>query len=240
MKYKASSAVYTGTRHQRDDILCQDCVRINRDLPILACALADGAGSRANSRQGAECVVQTVTELLEQDFDQFYTMKSSEITQIIVQNCYQALSQLEPPIYEMACTLLFCAFHEDGRFLAGHLGDGVMILEQAGELSVFSAPENGEYQNETYFITGTQAEEHLRIQRGNVNTPGTLFLMSDGTADSLYDYATGTPAIACRTLAVWLRDGEAAVIDQALAKNMEKRLSHHTSDDMSLILVSWQ
>ncbi len=240
MKYKVSSAVYAGTRHQRELVPCQDCVHIVRDCPVLCCALSDGAGSCANSRQGAECVTAVVTEVLCHEFECIWEMEPDEEAQFVIQQCYTALAAQEPPIHEMACTLLFCACHQDGRFLSGHLGDGVMVLEQADILSVFSYPENGEYQNETYFITGEQAEKHLRLRRGIWSKEGTLLLMSDGTADSLFEYATRKPAAACRTLAAWLRDGDEAVIDAVLLKNMEKKFTAHTTDDMSLILISCQ
>ena len=64
--------------------------------------------------------------------------------------------------------------------------------------------------------------------------------MSDGTADSLYRYADGTPAAACLTLAAWLRDGEEEIISQALRDNLEGTFANRTSDDMSLILLSWE
>ena len=240
MEYKVSWAVYPGTRHLREEIPCQDCAVVLRREETVCCALADGAGSRSRSELGADCVTQTVAALLSEHFEELWAMEEAALSAMVIDHCVKALGELEPPIYELACTLLFCAAHRDGRYLAGHLGDGVMIQEEDGELSVFSPPENGEYQNETYFITGPDAREHLRIRRGCWTEAGALLVMSDGTAESLYHYADGVPAAACRTLAAWLRNGEEDVISQALQSNLEHTFSRHTSDDMSLILLAWQ
>ena len=240
MTYKVSWGICTGRRHLQEGIPCQDCIAVCRGEPVLCCALADGAGSRNSSHLGADCVTQTVARQMTDHFEELWAMEDPQLAKEVISGCVQALSQLEPPIYELASTLLFCAAHRDGRYLAGHLGDGVMVLEKNGALLVFSAPENGEYQNETYFITGVDAQQHLRLQRGRWTEPGTLLLMSDGTADSLYHYADQTPAAACQTLAAWLRDGEEDVISQAIQNNLERTFAKRTSDDMSLILLAWR
>lgn len=240
MEYKVSWAVCTGRRHQQEGTPCQDRVVVRREEAVVCCALADGAGSRSHSELGAECVTQAAAELLSSRFEELWTMEDVPLAGAVINRCVRALNGLEPPIHELACTLLFCAAHRDGRFLAGHLGDGVMIRAEGGALSVFSPPDNGAYQNETYFITGTDAVERLRVRRGRWRAEGTLLLMSDGAADSLYHYADGTPAAACQTLAAWLRDGEEDVISQALRDNLERTFAKRTGDDMSLLLLSWR
>lgn len=114
-----------------------------------------------------------------------------------------------------------------------HVGDD-------GALSVFSPPENGAYQNETFFLTAPDAAEHLRLRRGRSEGPGALLLMSDGMSESLYQYATGTPAPACRKVAQWLRDGDEEAVSQALEQNMKQVFSLRTGDDLSLAAVCWE
>ncbi len=241
LEYKCSFASAAGVSHQTQNIPCQDRTCVLRGEAVLACALADGAGSRASSHIGAECVTQCVCEFLSKQFDALWTMPPDAISSLLVRECTAALEQMEPPIYELACTLLFFAGHQDGRFLSGHLGDGVQIyVPDEGAASVFSPPENGEYQNETFFITSDDAAAHLRLRQGVWHGAGSLLLMSDGMADSLYQHNSGIPARACVTLAEWLRDGDEAVISQALAENMERIFSRHTADDMSLVLLSWR
>lgn len=238
MEYKMSHAIWTGRRHQAENIPCQDRTAAERRGPVCCAALADGAGSRSSSDIGAACVTRYAAGLFCQRFEELWEME--DLAGYLAQGCAGALAREEPPIYELASTLLFFAAHEDGRFLSGHLGDGVQILVEDGLLSVFSPPENGTYQNETFFLTGDDAAQHLRTRRGRLEGPGALLMMSDGLAESLYQYASGTPAPACRKVAQWLQDGGEEAVSQALERNMEQVFSQRTGDDLSLAVVAWR
>lgn len=240
MEYKISYAVHTGRYHQADGIPGQDKVYLCRNEQAACAALADGAGSRRNSGAGAECVTRHVSRLLAEEFDALWDMTDAALTAHLIRECVQVLMEQAPPIYELASTLLFFAGHRDGRFLSGHLGDGVQVLVEQDRMEIFSPPENGEYQNETYFITAADADRHLRLRRGTLNSPGALLLMSDGMAESLYKKDTGTPAPACRTIAGWLHGGEEDTISEALEDNMERIFSEHSGDDLSLAVVVWK
>lgn len=239
MEYKISLATYTGRHHRAVGLPCQDKVALHRQEGAFCAALADGAGSRENSHIGAACVTDCVSRLLGTRFEDFWAMEPRELADTLTRDCLQALEDLEPPIYELASTLLFFSAHEDGRYLSGHLGDGAQILVEADGSRVFSPPENGAYQNETFFITAEDAVEHLRLRKGTLTQEGCLLLMSDGMAESLYQHSTGTPAGACRTIAAWLREGEEDIISQALEQNMERIFSSHSGDDLSLIVINF-
>lgn len=239
MEYKISRAVCTGRSHLSAGLPCQDKIALCREGNAFCAALADGAGSCSRSDLGAACVTQCAAELLCRRFDELWTMEDSILAEYLTQACVQALYKQEPPIHELASTLLFFAGHTDGRYLSGHLGDGVQILVRDGRPLVFSPPENGEYQNETFFITAGDAAEHLRLRRGRLEAPGALLLMSDGMAESLYQRSTGEPAPACHTIALWLRDGDEETISRALESNMRQIFSKHSGDDLSLAVITW-
>lgn len=239
MEFKMSFASCTGRYHRSAGIPCQDKIHVFRGGNVCCAALADGAGSRENSDVGAECVTDHISRLLCVRFEELLAMENEALARQLIRECLEALEEQEPPIYELASTLLFFAAHRDGRFLAGHLGDGIQILVEEGRCSVFSLPENGNFENETFFTTEDRAEEHLRLKRGLLTVPGALLLMSDGMSCSLYQAGTGTPASGCCTIAAWLRDGEEGVISQALENNMERIFSAHSSDDLSLAVVAW-
>ena len=222
MEYKMSHAIWTGRRHQAENIPCQDRTAAERRGPVCCAALADGAGSRSSSDIGAACVTRYAAGLFCQRFEELWEME--DLAGYLAQGCAGALAREEPPIYELASTLLF----------------GVQILVEDGLLSVFSPPENGTYQNETFFLTGDDAAQHLRTRRGRLEGPGALLMMSDGLAESLYQYASGTPASACRKVAQWLQDGGEEAVSQALERNMEQVFSQRTGDDLSLAVVAWR
>lgn len=238
MEYKVSHAVCTGRHHRAAGLPCQDKIALVRGEGVFCVALADGAGSRTDSDLGADCVTRCTAELLAGEFDRLWAL-GDELAEYLIETCVHALAQLEPPVYEMACTLLFFAGHEDGRYLSGHLGDGIQIAVKDGAAAVFSPPENGDYQNETFFITSLDAKEHLRIRRGKTEDSGALLLMSDGTAEVLFQRSTGIPAPACITIADWLQEGGSEeTISQALASNMREVFIRHCGDDFSLAVIA--
>ena len=240
MNFKLSSAVCTGRRHLEAGLPCQDRVFLCRKEGRVCAALADGAGSRENSHLGAACVTRCTAELLCRDFDRLWGLETWTLGRELTEHCLRELARLEPPIDEMASTLLFFAAGEDGRYLAGHLGDGLQVLvPETGEPRVFSAPENGEYLNETVFLTSTDAAEHLRLYRGTLTAPGALLLMSDGVEGSLLQRSTGVPAPACRILAQWLGREDEETMDQILEENLRQVFAAHTGDDLSLIVAAW-
>lgn len=241
MKYKISQAWCTGRAHLEQGMPCQDKVYLVRGEEVFCAALADGAGSRKYSEYGAQCVSACVTEQVCARFDCLWEMDAKELAVLLVEECLSALSQMKLPLDELGCTLLFFAAHRDGRFLSGHLGDGVQILVEGEEerLSVLSEPENGARRNETYFVTSYNAGSHLRIQRGTLCAPGAVLLMSDGPEACLYRYGDKTPAEACRTMARWLRDGEEQTVSHALKDHMELMFSEYSGDDMSLFVITW-
>jgi hypothetical protein len=130
---------------------------------------------------------------------------------------------------------------EGGYFF--HIGDGQGAAEPLAtdQATVMSLPENGEYANETYFVTGEAWREHLRI------TPFAMpvrvvALMSDGAAPfvmtkgnvALYRpfmdpverfLANATEDDGCKALAGTLEDPRTYGI---------------TGDDKTLLIALWQ
>ena len=239
MNYKISWVVQTGRHHQAQGIPCQDRVHVERGAEVMCAALADGAGSRASSHIGADCVTRTVAGLACREFGQWWAQPDRELAAYLIRRCLEELERQTPPIYELASTLLFVAADREGRYLSGHLGDGVQVRVVGKEAQVFSAPENGEYENETFFLTGEDALEHFRLRRGQLTGAGSLLLMSDGMGESLYQRSSRTPARACVTIANWLREGEEEVIRQALEENTRRLFAPRSADDLSLVVVAW-
>lgn len=240
MEYRVGRAVCTGRAHLLAGLPCQDQIALCRSGEGGVCAaLADGAGSRAKSDLGAACVTQCAAQLLCRRFDTLWAMEDRALAETLTASCTRALRRQALPASELASTLLFFAGHADGRYLAGHLGDGVLIWVQNGKSRVLSPPENGDYPNETFFITVGSAAEHLRLYRGRLEAPGALLMMSDGMAESLYQKSTGTPAPACASIARWLREGGEETASQALESNMRQIFSRHSGDDLSLAAVAW-
>lgn len=239
VQYKMSSARYAGASHTLRHSPCQDWVVTRRGKEIVSVVLADGAGSKANSQIGAERVAAGVTRLLQRDFQTLWNMSRRERGIFLLESCREFLEQEPFPLDELASTLQFFAGDRSGRYLSGNLGDGLQIMVEPNRLSVFSPQENGDYKNETFFVTDSDAVDHLRLGEGELPPRGALLLMSDGMAESLYQCETGIPAPACETMAHWLEEGEEKVISQALEENMRQHFSKRSGDDLSLAIITW-
>lgn len=136
----------------------------------------------------------------------------------------------------LATTLLFGAFKE-GRYLAGHLGDGAIALVDAENVATaLSSPDNGEYPNSTYFVTDDGAEDRLRLYWGTLSRGG-LVLMSDGTAEVLYHRQSRSMAPAVSELVSWTRRFRRPKVEAALRTNLAGPLAK-SSDDLSLAVLS--
>lgn len=239
MIFKASCAAMAGTAHRQTGTPCQDSVRIHRENGILCAALADGAGSRPASHRGSDQATRLVCRLLCTDFDELYAKAPMAAAQDILAQCLAGLNSLPEPMYDLASTLLFFAADDRGRFLSGHLGDGVQILVNQNAAQVFSPPENGEDPAVTWFLTSPDALEHFRITAGVLPDHSALLMMSDGMAAGLYRYDTREPARACATIARWLREEPEDVVCEALQENMQQLFSHKSADDLSLAVICW-
>ena len=235
-----------GRSHAATAAPCQDFVSVYRSSTMACIALADGAGSRPKSEHGAEAVVREVLRVLSADFDDFYKKCCSEPRdlgrnlhqKLITALCNEAELQ-DCEVDALASTLLFVA-HKGNRFIAGHIGDGVIAqVDETGTPTVLSFPENGEYANTTVFVTDIKAAEHLRLYCGETKPNFLGFvIMSDGCAESLYDKKLSQPAAAITKLLTWNKDLSRPKVKSILAGNLEGAFSKKSSDDCSLALLS--
>lgn len=138
---------------------------------------------------------------------------------------------------DLACTLLFAAY-KDGHVLAGHLGDGVIGVQDGTEVSVLSLPENGEYANSTFFVTDKGASSHLRIYQFDATGSLGVMLMSDGTAESLFNRSTKGLAPAVATMFGWARKLPAKKLSVVLEQNLEQIFRAKTTDDCSIAILA--
>mgnify|MGYP000061130654 CR=1 FL=1 len=193
---KAAAANVVGRSHAQSGKPCQDAFR-TRNLGNRACiALADGAGSKRHSRVGANALVKLVAQLLLDEFDRFYTgiLEAQEnVAAEIITRCKVVLDEKAArrhcPVSEFASTLLFFAC-DTHRYIAGHIGDGVIVGRFGNRVVTLSEPQNGEYANATFFVTDPDAIRRLRLYTGEYGDNLGVVLMSDGTAESLYNKAT--------------------------------------------------
>lgn len=242
MQWKSVCCAVQGRGHMRRDLPCQDCVARLEVGGVHVIALSDGAGSAAMSHYGAQRVVDCAAEFVAENFFDIVASKDGRsVTQellTVVRRALKAESNLRGcELKDLAATLLLAAVSDEKFFLA-HLGDGVIgYLSDAG-LKVATTPDNGEFSNETVFVTSADAALHMRIFRGDLKKICAFVLMSDGTEQSLYNKHKRTLAPAIKRLMhrTCLVDGD--IFTAQLQHALRTVVAENTHDDCSIALLA--
>lgn len=240
-----------GVAHLAEGTECQDdCASRVLEMAdgdsILALAVADGAGSAAESRTGAALACQTLLdECAAHLADPSTADWMPAMAEILFQRVRAALEQraaeANRPLRAFACTLLGAVVAAD-RALFLQIGDGAIVVGgPAGYRPVFW-PQGGEYANETYFVTDSNAV--TRLECVVLNEPiAEIALLSDGLQRLALHYQTRQAHIPFfRPLFQHLRDYPAAGCPTELAAALERFLAspaidQRTHDDKTLILA---
>lgn len=242
---KTACAAVAGRSHLKTQTPCQDYVASRESNEVTCISLADGAGSRARSDVGAQVAVTATLAFVCKNFESLWLnmdKHNAKAAQRLVNRCLDAFrrksARLGCDTNDLACTLLFVAYSK-GRYLAGHLGDGVIAsVAPDGQLQTLSAPENGEFANTTVFVTDLKAASRLRLYRGQIEAPTGFAIMSDGSAESLYHKSTGLPAQAIEKMLEWNGTLPARKMKKVLGDNLEQLFASKTGDDCSIGLLS--
>ncbi|UVK97915.1 PP2C family serine/threonine-protein phosphatase [Pseudomonas sp. B21-048] len=245
LRCKTACAFVTGRSHLKTQTPCQDYVAARESNEVTCISLADGAGSRARSEIGAQIAVTATLAFVCKNFESLWQnmdKHNAKAAQRLVNRCLDAFrrksEKLGCDLNDLACTLSFVA-HSHGRYLAGHLGDGVIAsVNVDGQLQALSHPENGEFANTTLFLTDHKAASRLRLYRGQIEATTGFAIMSDGTAESLYHKSSGVPAPAIQKLLEWNATLPRKKMRTVLGDNLQQSIATKTGDDCSIGLLS--
>lgn len=184
MNWRVFAASVIGKHHIDLGLPCQDAFAFERMGDCLIATVCDGAGSAAHSEQGAAAVARGVVSglsalIASPDAPAAVSVESIEtVVAQTRQKLIEMADQQQVPLRDLACTLVgFIAAPAGGWFF--HVGDGLALAEYEDGNVIVSLPENGEYANETYFLTADDWAGHLRLTplpAGAAN----IAVMSDG------------------------------------------------------------
>jgi serine/threonine protein phosphatase PrpC len=262
MTIKVASAWRKGKMHQR----CQDKVNVCtgklsnlyhetneyfEESDFGLAVVCDGAGSKPRSELGAYTVAKSVEGFFRHkyrwnSYDELNLEEIKiELLQYIIQEILNVASK-DDAISDYACTLIFVLYiRKSKRYIYGHIGDGGIVELADGSLRIISGPENGEYKNQTYFITDRNSAHHFYLGTGINESEHLGFLLcTDGIADSLFKYSATTQKISpvCHTLCQWLMDAdtseEVAAVRYAYKENLQKYFASRSKDDLSLAVMT--
>lgn len=216
-----------GKSHIKANSPCQDKYFYLYKNGVYAVALCDGAGSKEFSHFGAEAVSRKVCELLCEDM-----RISKEYMHLCI---IEKLNELGENIGDFACTLMYAAYNED-NFVAGHIGDGVIGIYRE-DYELLSAPHNGQYKNETFFVTDFDAIDNFRTYEGYMDDVKGFILMTDGLSDSLFNSSTNELSRSLKGLSdLIVTEGEKEAYD-IFDKTIKTHIIQRTTDDISGIII---
>lgn len=242
--WRVFGASVTGKAHLDKDIACQDAHAHAVVNDILVAIVCDGAGSARFSEQGAQFVAAQTVQALAGRLEQGATVQdlqdgalAATLAQIraALDDIARAASAT---LDDYASTVVGVVLGPDGGFFF-HLGDGLGVAQllEGGEL--ISLPANGEYANETYFLSGARWREQLRLL-AIPPAVRAVVLMSDGCmpfAMSKNNAALYAPFM--DAVQGYLRTVESCELgNEALASTLADPRTHQiTGDDKTLLLA---
>lgn len=176
-----ASASVTGPSHYSSNTPCQDASHTSAspDGQWLAIAVCDGAGSALHSKDGADLVAKSFANRLLSLSAQFSSrLPGAWVNDFVIQQILDVRSELRKlagsdDLNDFHSTLVACLLGPDGGFSI-HIGDGALFGSSGSGTSkdgyiyldnnfFISKPANGEYANETFFITEGNWIKNLRI-----------------------------------------------------------------------------
>jgi hypothetical protein len=174
-----------GPMHLQGEIPCQDaCAYAVTAADAIVIAVADGLGSAARSDAGASLAVSSA-------FSFCMTASDSEpgeerrLEELVRDAAAHAREELERHAQEAPCNLrdfgctLIVVVATRHRFAVAHIGDGAVVAEIDGILSLISSPGESEYTNEVVPLTSTAWRDSLRITSG-ASSISAIAVFTDG------------------------------------------------------------
>ena len=231
-----------GRSHKISNTPCQDKTFALNNLERCVVSLADGAGSATHSEIGAQCVTKKICDVLSKNFDKYFSAETSDkVAEELLSTLLEELEKVSVNsncnLKDLASTLLAVAVKEND-FIALHIGDGVIGMLDGENLTVLSKPDNGEFSNETTFVTSIDAISHLRLYKGDIDEVSAFVLMSDGASSGFYNRRSQLLVPILKKIIETVNLLPTEDVERELTENLKETLCKITTDDCSLVILS--
>ena len=184
-----------GRRHEAEGMPNQDSFRY-RTIPeqqILVAAVSDGAGSSPKSQVSSSIAVlravDVTTEALVNDATMETALRSGFEAAMSAVHRMAARDHCHD-ISSYHATLVLAAWTPDG-IAAIQVGDGAAVVTTPDGPKMLTIPQQGEYANETYFITMPQAPDIVFFN--HTEDADGLIIFTDGLQKQAVDFANKRP-----------------------------------------------
>lgn len=243
-----------GTSHKKLKQTCQDaCQSIILANNVLIATVADGAGSADFGALGAKIAVRTVIKTAKSNYSSYSVLGSSineDFILSILSKCVEAaFIALEKEannraieIQSLATTLILLVATPDIAATL-QIGDGgVIVGDPEGNIIDYSTPQNGEYINQTTFLTSPNAlaiaNQSKKLWRGVKH----IAMLSDGLQMIAYKLPQGTPYEPFFLPLFRFIATTPNVVEGQKQLNRflnSKRVKERTDDDLTLLLATF-
>lgn len=217
----------TGPYHEQRGETSQDAYWFLQERGFTVLAVADGAGSLPRSGVGAEIAVNTAVN---ETMDDLLGGESLEEAVRSGIECAQTSLTIRDDAHEIGCTLALAAYHEDGGWAAGTIGDSFIVITADRDAhTLITSPKPSEFNNITHLLTTSNVQP--TIEHGE-DRPLMISVASDGLAGA--STKSGTPSGAFwAKVSDYATSGEGLDVDALLEfMNAEGRIE----DDTTLII----
>ena len=247
VRWQAAAASARGTSHEKTGQPCQDAHRWET-LPgaFLVAAVADGAGSASLGDMGAEVAARTAVDsvlrrepVLPEDDDE-WRLLLAEALKAAQEAVYEEAIAHEVTERDLATTLILVVAAPE-FIAAAQVGDGAVVAADVeGNISGITAPQTGEYINQTTFLISPDALDIAQIIIRRLPVAH-VAVLSDGLQMLALKMPQGLPHAPFFSPLFRFAaevDDEAAAAEQLDLFLRSQRVRDRTDDDLTLLLAA--
>jgi hypothetical protein len=213
----------------------------------LLAIVADGAGSASHGGRGAAIACETGSAAIEQWVQQATSLASlspeavTSWVSAIRQSLDHAAAAKGLTPRDFACTLLGAVIGVKAAVFF-QIGDGAIVIGDGRDFQPVFWPETGEYANMTYFVTDTDALDHLQVALV-LSPPDEVAMFSDGLQRLALVYESQTAYTPFfEPMFTPLRQVELTACDrlsdQLACFLASPKVNERTDDDKTLVLAT--
>lgn len=247
VRWRATAASVRGTSHERTGQPRQDAYRWEI-LPgaVLVAAVADGAGSASLGDMGAEVAARTAVDsilrrepVLPEDDDEWRSLLA-EALKAAQKAVYEEAIAHEVTERDLATTLILVVA-APGFIAAAQVGDGAVVAADVeGNISGITAPQTGEYINQTTFLISSDALDTAQVTVRRLPV-ARVAVLSDGLQMLALKMPQGVPHAPFFSPLFRFAaevDDEAVAVEQLELFLRSQRVRERTDDDLTLLLAA--
>ena len=243
--WRAVGTSVAGTSHIKLNVPCQDHCAYQRitigSAQALLVAIADGAGSASLSDIGARAAVDHLLGVIPAELTDVLQLNEDLLKRWLAstrRHLDDVASDCGADLRELACTILVGVLGEFASFFA-QIGDGAWIVQRGTEYFAATWPSDGEYVNETTFLTSPAWAESIK-SRTVLGRMSAAAGFTDGLQRLALQFdsqSVHVPFFDPLFAVLRSADDETTLISPLIEFLSSDRIAERTDDDKTLVLA---